>query len=289
MTLDEINALIDQRFNAFPKQLRAAARFVRENPEQIALNSLRATSEQAETHPSNLMRLVRELGFERFNEFRAPFKEWLSSRRSTMSDRVERLRERRRPSQAAETVQDAFANEIGNLRKTAEQIGVADLMKAVGLLKSAHRIFVVGLRSNYSAAFLFDYSCKLFMQKTILVDGRAGTLGDELRTVGKGDVVVTMTQRRYTRETLRLTEFAKEAGAAIISIVDSPLAPTAAISDVTLVGHAASKSLISSAVATVAVSQLLVSLLVGAMGERTTAMFRKAQHQLDWFDSLESD
>jgi DNA-binding MurR/RpiR family transcriptional regulator len=98
-----------------------------------------------------------------------------------------------------------------------------------------------------------------------------------------------MTQRRYTRETLRLTEFAKEAGAAIISIVDSPLAPTAAISDVTLVGHAASKSLISSAVATVAVSQLLVSLLVGAMGERTTAMFRKAQHQLDWFDSLESD
>jgi DNA-binding MurR/RpiR family transcriptional regulator len=289
MTLDEINALIDRRFSSFPKQLRAAALFVRENPEQIALNSLRATSETAKTHPSNLMRLVRELGFDRFNEFRAPFKEWLGTRHSTMSDRVERLRQRRRPGQTTETVQEAFANEISNLQKTAEGMGVADLMKAVALLRAANRIFVIGLRSNYSAAFLFDYSCKLFMQKTILVDGRAGTLGDELRTVEAGDVVVTMTQRRYTRETLRLTEFAKEAGAAIISIVDSPLAPTAALSNVTLVGHATSTSLISSAVATVAVSQILVSLLVGTLGEKTAATFKKAQHQLDWFDSLEAD
>lgn len=286
MKLDEINALIDRRFNTFPRQLRAAARFVRENPEKVALNSVRAVSEQAKTHPSNLMRLVRELGFKRFNEFRAPFKEWLSSRQSTMSDRVERLRRRQRPSEAAKTVQDAFANEIRNLQETAEQIGVPALMSAVALLRSANRVFVIGFRSNYSAAYLFDYSCKLFMEKTILVEGRAGTLGDELRAITTDDVVVTMTQRRYAKDTLRLTQFAREAGAKIISIIDSPLAPTAAISDVTLVGRATSASIISSAVATIAVSQILVTLLVGAMGAKTAAAFKKAQHQLAWFESF---
>ena len=289
MTLDEINHLIDQRFASFPKQLRAAARFVRENPEQVALNSLRATSEQAQTHASNVMRLVRELGFERFNEFRAPFKEWLSSRHSTLSDRVERLRRRGRPSRTAETVHDAFANEINNLRMTVEEISIPDLMKAVGLLRAADRIFVIALRSHYSAAFLFDYSCKLFMQKTILVEGRAGALGDELRSVSNGDVVVAMTQRRYTKDTMRLAKFAKEAGASLISVVDSPLAPIAAISDVNLVAHAGSTSVIPSAVATVVVSQMLVSLLIGVMGDKTAVSSKRTEHQLNWFESFIPD
>lgn len=289
MNLDEINNVIDQRFASFPRQLRAAARFVRENPEQVALNSLRATSEQAQTHQSNVMRLVRELGFERFNEFRAPFKEWLRSRHSTISERVERVRRRGRPSRTAETVQDAFANEINNLRMTVEAINIADLTKAVGLLRAADRIFVIALRSHFSAAFLFDYGCKLFMQKTILVEGRAGALGDELRSVGKGDVAVAMTQRRYAKDTMRLATFAKEAGASIVSIVDSPLAPIAAISDVHLVAHAGGTSVIPSAVATVAVSQMLVSLLIGAMGDKTAAGSKRTERQLNWFESFIPD
>src|SRR5882724_4026626 len=55
--------LIESRFPALSPRLRSAARFVLDNPEEIALHSMRAAAAKAGIHPSSMQRLARELGF----------------------------------------------------------------------------------------------------------------------------------------------------------------------------------------------------------------------------------
>ena len=60
-------------------------------------------------------------------------------------------------------------------------------------------------------------------------------LGDEIRDAGPDDVVIVLSHRSYSRDAVNIARYAKGAGSQIISIVDSSLAPTVAISDVKLV------------------------------------------------------
>ena len=283
--LDAIIGRIDAQFESYPKLLRVAARYVRENPEKVALNSLRQLAALARVHPSSLMRLVRELGFERYSAFRDPFKAWLGSRRTTLSGRVEGLRSKGRRGRASEAVAQVFAQDLADLEATIGDIKVEDLVAAADIMLAARRVFIVGFRSLHSAAFFLDYSCKMVAANTVLVDGRGGALGDEVRDAGPRDAVVVLSHRSYSRDALRIARFASEAGAKTVSIVDSPLAPTVAFSEVTLVAAAGQSSLLSSVVATLSVVQALIAAIVGKLGDEVSD---RLQRNAAFYKALDS-
>lgn len=285
-SLEEINQRIDAGFDGFPRQLRAVARFVRENPEAVALHSLRQLAELAKVHPSNLMRLARVLGFERYNAFRDPFKRWLSGRPTTLAGRVEGLRSRGKRGRMAETVAQVFAQDQADLAATAGAVKAEELAAAADILAVARRVFIVGFRSLHAAAFFLDYSCRMIGANSVLVEGRGGTLGDEVQDAGPTDAVVVLSHRSYSRDALRIARFAKDAGARIVSIVDSPLAPTAAFSDVRLVVSASHASLLSSVVSTLSVVQALIAILVSRLGDEVAERLKRNQDFYRAFDTF---
>ena len=289
MNLDDINSKIDAAFEGYPKQLRVAARYVRENPEKVALHSLRQVSDLADVHPSSLMRLVRELGFERYNEFRDPFRQWLSTQSNSMRSRVQGLRAKGKRGQLDETVADVFAQELADVQATAAAIRTADLVAAADIMLAARRVYIVGLRSLHSAAFFLDYSCRMYATNSVLVEGRGGSLGDEVRDAGPEDAVVVLSHRSYSRDTLRIARFAKDAGAKVISIVDSPLAPTVAFSDVKLVLTASPSALLSSVVSTLAVVQALIAVIVLKVGDEIVDAMKRNETFYRGFDTFVED
>jgi DNA-binding MurR/RpiR family transcriptional regulator len=289
MSLDDINSKIDAAFEGYPKQLRVAARYVRENPEKVALHSLRQVSDLADVHPSSLMRLVRELGFERYNEFRDPFRQWLSTQSNSMRSRVQGLRAKGKRGHLDETVADVFAQELADVQATAAAIRTADLVAAADIMLAARRVYIVGLRSLHSAAFFLDYSCKMYATNSVLVDGRGGSLGDEVRDAGPEDAVVVLSHRSYSRDTLRIARFAKDAGAKVISIVDSPLAPTVAFSDVKLVLTASPSALLSSVVSTLSVVQALIAVIVLKVGDEIVDAMKRNESFYRGFDTFVED
>lgn len=287
--LDEIDGRIDAQFENYPKLLRVAARFVRDNPEKVALHSLRQLAELAKVHPSTLMRLVRELGFERYNEFRDPFKAWLGSRRTTLRGRVEGLRTEGKRGRMSEAVAQVFGQDMADLEATASQIKVEDLAAAADIAIAAKRVFIVGFRSLHSAAYFLDYNCRMFSASTVLVDGRGGALGDEVRDAGPRDAVVVLSHRSYSRDALRIARFAKDAGAKVISIVDSPLAPTVAFSDAKLVVAASHSSLLSSVVSTLSVVQALIAVIVSKLGDDVSERLKRSEAFYKAFDTFVAD
>jgi DNA-binding MurR/RpiR family transcriptional regulator len=289
MSLDDINSKIDAAFEGYPKQLRVAARYVRENPEKVALHSLRQVSGLADVHPSSLMRLVRELGFERYNEFRDPFRQWLSTQSNSMRSRVQDLRAKGKSGRLDETVADVFAQELADVQATAAAIKTADLVAAADIMLAARRVYIVGLRSLHSAAFFLDYSCRMYATNSVLVEGRGGSLGDEVRDAGPEDAVVVLSHRSYSRDTLRIARFAKDAGAKVISIVDSPLAPTVAFSDVKLVLTASPSALLSSVVSTLSVVQALIAVIVLKVGDEIVDAMKRNESFYRGFDTFVED
>jgi DNA-binding MurR/RpiR family transcriptional regulator len=78
MPVEAIWQQINQRYDGFSPQLRRAARYVRDHPQDVALNSLRALASSAGVSPTSMTRLMQALEFDTFDEFQDMHRRWLT-------------------------------------------------------------------------------------------------------------------------------------------------------------------------------------------------------------------
>ena len=67
ISTNKINERLTKGFNDYPKEVQKVAKYLLSNTFEIPLYSLRKVSKKAEVSPSTLVRLVRMLGFERYD------------------------------------------------------------------------------------------------------------------------------------------------------------------------------------------------------------------------------
>ena len=68
---------ISQRFESFSPQLRKAARYVMDNPQDVPISSVRVLADAADVKPNSFVRLAHELGYDGYDEFRELFRNQL--------------------------------------------------------------------------------------------------------------------------------------------------------------------------------------------------------------------
>jgi DNA-binding MurR/RpiR family transcriptional regulator len=102
-------------------------------------------------------------------------------------------------------------------------------------LDSAHRVYVVGLRASASLALNLGLALRHIRPGCFILQPGFGDLPDQLAEIAEGDLLVTMSYGRYTRDTLRCMDYARKAGAQILTVTDSTLSPAAKRADVALV------------------------------------------------------
>ena len=119
-----------------------------------------------------------------------------------------------------------------------------------------------------------------------LVDGIGGTFADQLRGVGKGDVVLAVSFAPYSRNTVRAVDYAVKQGAKIIAITDSALSPIARHpGGISLVVRNDSPSFFYSVVPAMAVAEILVMLMAADGGEGALKALEDSADQLNGFDA----
>ncbi len=278
-------AAVKQRLeDAFPglsPQLRQAARFVLDRPEDVALHSMRQLASRAGVHPSTMVRLARAMDFPGYVDFREPFRERLRGGASGYVDRARSLQARGRDNETAVLIGDMLSADLANLQESFAAIGAEQLGESARALAAARRVYVVGLRSCYPVAFFFHYSWRMFEGKTVLLDGRGGTFADGLRTITGEDAVLAISFAPYTREVVEAVAHARDRGACIVAITDSAVSPLARRADVPLIVSTESPTFFHSIVASLAVVQALVALLVARGGEEALAALGASVDQLE--------
>jgi DNA-binding MurR/RpiR family transcriptional regulator len=233
-TYEELRNAISRAYPGLSKQLQRIARFALEKPHDLALNTVAASAGALEVQPSSLVRFANALGFAGFSEMQRLFRSYLVERSTSYRDRIAALRAGARSggSSPPEVLDQFVAESIQGLGELQERIRAVELRAAVRLLAGAQTIAVIGLRRSFPVASYLAYALNRLELRTLLLDGAGGMNREFAQHLGRRDVLVAVSFRNYTAETVEIAADCRGRGVSVVAITDSPLSPLAAAASV---------------------------------------------------------
>ncbi|WP_417828157.1 MurR/RpiR family transcriptional regulator [Thalassospira sp.] len=271
-------------------QMQKAARYILDHPSDVALRSMRALARAADVPPSTITRLMSAIGVETWREFRDHYQSRLLDQPESYAQRA---RETQRTDQDVNRdehlLESICRTEIDNISAAYSPELVARMIDACAMIEDARHVFIVGKGAAYPAAVQFAYAYRLFRDNGVLVDGHSGTFGDQLRGIGRRDVLIAVGAKPYIRDTIRAVEFACNQHCPVIALTDSDVSPIAVNALCKLVVRDTSQSFFQSFTAALSVMQALVALLVARGDQKALQRIAAAEEQLAVFDTYFED
>lgn len=267
--LSELQQQIRDRYDSLSKRLQQVSRYVLDNTNSVAFDTVAAIAERAEVPPSTLIRFANAFDFSGFNEMKQLFRMNLVEETASYTDRARLFREMESeavPETPLDILQEFARSNSQALQQLAARTEPEMLQRAVTLLAEAETIYIVGLRRSFSVAAYLSYALSHLECRPILLDGLGGMLREQVNRVKAKDVVVLISFSPYAQETLMVSEKAASTGARQIVITDSQISPLATFSDLCFVVKEAQVDAFRSQSATLCLVQSLMVALAYYQG-----------------------
>jgi DNA-binding MurR/RpiR family transcriptional regulator len=160
---------------------------------------------------------------------------------------------------------------------TSRALAGTQIDRIGAVLTKARTVYVLGFGLSSFLAGALAMHLQPFCRHVVEVAGSGGTevAASHLATVTGKDVLVVISLPRYTLDAASLTRFARDAGATIVSITDSPASPLAELGHHVLYAHSAHPVLPSSSSAALAVIEALA---VSLMTSNKANVAKAARH-----------
>lgn len=271
---------IVKAYEGLSGQFKLAARYMLDHPRDVALLSMREQARRARVKPATMTRFAKHFGFSGYEELRAQYADAARQGNLGFADRAGAQVE----SQKLKGDAGLAAEMAGSLTSQLEALGTSAnldrMAQMAATLARARRIYGLGLRSSFGAAWHFSYILSLLGESCHLLDAPAGTGADGLRGARQGDALLVVSVAPYTRATVELAQFAAESGLVICAITDSKVAPLAAMAAHTLVVSTASPSFFHTMTPAYAAAEMLAVLVAGHGGNSALEALRRADRQM---------
>ena len=217
--------LLAQRLPTLSAELRKAAAWIVDHPDEAALMSLRAIAKSASVHPNSVTRLTREMGFESFSAFRAPLRDSLKSTTHSFPDRAAWLQNVSQRHEQGELFASLARSAASNVEQTFLTTTPAAFEAAAKDIHASRTTYVLGVGMAQAFAENFAYLADMAVDKVHAIPQLGSHPTDSLARAGQGDVLIAMTFKPYRTEVVQAVEQAVEQGVKIIAISDSRAAP----------------------------------------------------------------
>ncbi|MCC6467397.1 MAG: MurR/RpiR family transcriptional regulator [Alphaproteobacteria bacterium] len=276
----DIDAALRQQIPKAHGPLAEAIGFILANKDEVPVRSMRDLAKRAGVAPVTLVRLAQRLGFNGFDDFREVYVAALIGNRG------------RNLGQAAQLVSLGqregdlgFAAKFAERELEVQRHAIADLKEndlsaAVQTLVRAARVYVIGRRPFFAAAYGFAYALRKAKPDTQLLDVGGG-LALEFDSLTSKDVFVGFTAYPYSRITLGLGKTARSQGAAVIAITDSENAPLAQIAGHTFLTQIRSYAFPDSVAGAQLIGNILVGLTVSKLGPAALERVRRNETEIE--------
>jgi DNA-binding MurR/RpiR family transcriptional regulator len=262
-------------------KLQVAAKFVAENPVDVATRSLRAVAATSGVSPATFSRLARALGYINYEQMREDGREAVERKVSPLSERAHALRVAASDQASSTILQRQAAACVTNIENLHSTLDPARLDVAVQCLHDARNVLLVGAMGSAGIIDYFSYMSQWFQANWKTV-GRNGTeLSPSLSRLNANDVVFALSKAPYARRTIAALQVAQKAGATTIVITDSRTSPALQFSDYGFVTSTESPQFFSSYAATLVLMEAIVSMLLARAGPEAEEMIRDAEIQID--------
>ncbi|KIC20091.1 MurR/RpiR family transcriptional regulator [Leisingera sp. ANG-Vp] len=250
---------LKELFPQLPRALKVAATYMLEHPGDIATLSMRQVAGNAGVSLPNFSRLAKALGFETYSELREVYRKQVQQNDiNEYHLRAENL-QKSGGDQAAREVWEDFRNAtIGNLTAIFDSIDPDYFASVAKVLNDAEQVYVVGMQASASFSAYAHYIGGMASGKVRLVRGEGGVFADPVADIGEGDVMIAISQQPCARAAIELAMLARERGAKVIAITDSPASPIAMEADYVLLGPNRSPLFFESYVGTTVLIEALI-------------------------------
>ena len=209
-------------------ETRKAAAYVLENPNDIGVSSIREIAALADVKPNTLVRMARNVGFEGYEDFRAPFREEIRRGRTNFPDRARWLQSLSKGGMHGGLFADMASTAIRNIERTFADTDDKRIKAAADAIVVANRTYVLGMGINHALARSFAYLADMALNNVEAIP-RDGSLAiDDIARAGPGDVLLAMTFKPYRSDVVEAVRVAGKQGVTIIGISDSAASPLVA-------------------------------------------------------------
>ncbi|WP_458095095.1 MurR/RpiR family transcriptional regulator [Roseomonas sp. WA12] len=257
-----------------PPRLGAAARYLAEHAFDATTRSMRELAGDAGVTPASFTRLAQALGYSGWEPLRAALVE---ARRpaAPFSGRA-RARD---DLPAAMVAADAAV--LGGLEAGA-------VAGAAAALHRAPRIWCAGFRSCRAVAGLLHYQLRLFRPETRLV-GAEGPEELDFDAFAPREAVVLVSFAPYSAEAVRTAAAARAAGAVLVALADSAVAPVSRGAGHLLRFEAGGPGFFHSLTGAVSLAQALAAAVFAQGGAASMERLRQAEARLAELSRYVSD
>jgi len=243
---------------------RSIADYLMRNPMRGTALKIEEMADGCQVSTATISRFARDIGFASYGAMRSALAETLH----TAMQPVEKLRTsiaRRKEALSPGETSMEYARVNLATAQDANSQQVLDMVARQ--ISGARTVYVLGMGMSSSLAAMLALHLQPFCQHVVEMAGPGGAevAAGHLVHIGRGDVLVALSFPRYSADTMRFAQFARDHKARVVAITDVPSAPMVALADQVLYASSAHGVLPSSGVATVAVIEaLVVSLMVSS-------------------------
>lgn len=262
-TAEELRAAILERYDQLSKRLQQIARYVLDEPNDLALETLAVIADRAGVQPSAIVRFAKTFGFDGASQMQRLFRDGLLSGHMALgySERIRNFTEKvdqRAAGDGAELLAEFVEGNTLALQNLGQTVSERDMVEAVSLIRKAETVYVVGFRRAFPVSSYLAYSLQQVNKRTMFVDGVAGLTRQQVQTIGPKDLLIAVSYQPYAEETVQAVEIAADKGAKILSLSDSLVSPIAKLATAVLQVRESEVRTFRSLAASICLAQALV-------------------------------
>ncbi|MHC1480039.1 MurR/RpiR family transcriptional regulator [Frateuria aurantia] len=239
--VDSLMQRIAEEYEALPRQLQKVARYLEQHRSDLVVQRINEIADGCQVHPSAIVRFAQRFGYSGFTEMQAVFRHVYSEQNAPVRSYQQRIR--RVIDSDAPAISTA---DIGLRYIDASRVGLDELAAdfdaerfghAVQLLVQAENIYIVAVRRSFSVASYVAYALRHTAKRVHLIDGLGGMYREQVRSIGKNDVLIAISFPPYGKESLYCSRVAHQHKAKVLAITESELGPLARDASVLLKVH----------------------------------------------------
>lgn len=203
---------IRPRYDTLSKRLKQVARYILDNSDSVAFDTVVSIARNADVPPSTLIRFASAFGFNGFNEMKQLFRQHFMEDTVSYTQRARLFRQTandaqpRSPEQPSGILSTFSMVNSQALQQLVHQTRPEQLEQATELLRLAENIYVIGLRRSFSVASYMAYALRHLERRAFLIDGLGGMFSEQLSMIRPNDLVLAISNSPYAQEVIELTQ-----------------------------------------------------------------------------------
>jgi DNA-binding MurR/RpiR family transcriptional regulator len=283
MNSGPLSKQIIETYEQMPTQIQHAARYVLDQPHDVALLSMREQARRAGVPPATMTRLAKHLNFGGYESMRALYAEAVREGGLDFAARADRQVARQEldgDQTLAAEMATTLSRQVGQL---ADPGSLSALGAAAETLAAARRIYCLGMRSSFPVIAYFHYVLSLVRDGVVLFDGLGGVGPEGLRNVASDDALLVNTVHPYTHAVVEAADYAADKGCAVVAVTDSAVSPVAERARHLILVSTESPSFFRATTPAFAAAEILASVVAGRGGSNALAALRQTEAQLQHF------